>query len=60
MKILSVKYPKTAEDEANLEDLTRNYRTLLEGSVKAENKLIKLPIPADFENAGEQMAPISI
>jgi ABC-type multidrug transport system ATPase subunit len=60
MKILSVRYPKTAEDEANLEDLNRNYRTLLEGSVKAENKLIKLPIPADFENAGEQMAPISI
>lgn len=60
MKILSVKYPKTAEDEANLEDLTRNYRTLLAGSVNAENKLIKLPVPADYENAAEQMAPVSI
>ena len=60
MKILSVKYPKTAEDEANLEDLNRNYRTLLEGSVKAENKLIKLPVPKDFAEAAENMAPISI
>lgn len=48
MKILSVRYPKTAEDEANLEDLNRNYRTMLQGSVNAENKLIKLPLPSDY------------
>jgi ABC-type multidrug transport system ATPase subunit len=52
MKILSVKYPKSKEDEENLEYLNRNYHALLEGSVKAENKLIKLPPPANFADVG--------
>ena len=50
MKILSVRYPKSQEDEEHVDFLTRNYRTLLEGSVRAESKLIKLPPPADFKN----------
>jgi hypothetical protein len=50
MKILSVHYPKTAEDDAHVEFLTRNYRTLIESSVKAENKIIKLPVPRDFDD----------
>lgn len=48
MKILSVRYPKTKEDNDNLEYLNRNYRALLAASVNAENKLIKLPVPADY------------
>ena len=62
MKILSVRYPKTAEDEANLEDLNRNYRTMLQGSVNAENKLIKLPLPSDYQEdvGNSRMASTSI
>jgi ABC-type multidrug transport system permease subunit len=62
MKILSVRYPKRPEDEALLEDLNRNYRTMLQGSVNAENKIIKLPLPADYEHgAGNaRMASTSI
>jgi hypothetical protein len=29
MKVLSVRYPKTPEDEKNIEELTRHYRLLL-------------------------------
>jgi hypothetical protein len=50
MKILFIRYPKTKDDLDNLEYLNRNYHALLEGSVKAENKLIKLPVPSDFAN----------
>lgn len=50
MKVLSCKYPKTEEDEKNIEDLTRNYRTLLQGSVNAEQKLIKLDPPAGWDD----------
>lgn len=54
MKVLSVRYPKSPEDEAHVDFLTRNYRTLIEGSVRAESKLIKLPIPGDF-NSGQEV-----
>jgi len=50
MKILFIRYPKSKDDLDNLEYLNRNYHALLEGSVKAENKLIKLPVPSDFAN----------
>jgi ABC-type multidrug transport system ATPase subunit len=49
MKVLSVKYPKTKEDDDKLEHLNRNYRTLLEGPIRAEMKLINLPVPVDFK-----------
>jgi len=48
--MLSVSYPKGPEDEALLEDLNHNYGTMLQDSVNAENKMIKLPLPADFEH----------
>lgn len=61
MKILSVRYPKTDEDEKNIEDLNRNYRTLLQGTANAENKLIKLNPPQGWEDpAGDRMASTSI
>lgn len=60
MKILFIKYPKVQEDLDNLEYLNRNYHALLEGSVKAENKLIKLPPPFDYAEAANRMASTSI
>lgn len=48
MKVLSVKYPKTKEDEDRLQHLNLNYRTLLDRQVRAEMKLINLPVPEDY------------
>ena len=58
MKILFIKYPKTKDDLDNLEYLNRNYHALLEGSIKAENKLIKLAVPADFARQEQRMASV--
>lgn len=56
MKVLSVRYPKLPEDEANINDLARHYRTLNEGSVKAEMKIVKVPELADFDPDANLMA----
>lgn len=45
MKILSINYPKKAEDEERLAYLDRNYHAILEKNIKAENKLMKLDPP---------------
>lgn len=61
MKVLAVRYPKTEEDEAKLEKLNINYRTLLEKQIKAEMKIIALPVPPDFvAGQGKQMADTSV
>jgi ABC-2 type transporter len=49
MKILSVRYPKSAEDDAKIEFLVQSYQKLLLSSIKAENKQIKLSVPVDFK-----------
>ena len=45
MKLLSINYPKREEDFEKLEYLTRNYHAMLEKSIKAEGRLIKLDSP---------------
>jgi len=61
MKVLSCRYPKTPEDEKNIEELTRNYRTLLQSSVNAEQKLIKLAPPPGWDDGQfDRMAGIMI
>jgi hypothetical protein len=42
MKILSIKYPKSKEDEDKLDYLNKCYHQRLEKSIIAENKCIKL------------------
>jgi ABC-type multidrug transport system ATPase subunit len=46
MRLLSVRYPKSQEDLDKLDHMTRHYHALLEKSVKAEGRLIKLDAPA--------------
>jgi len=46
MKALDIKYPKQADDIEKLEQLNMAYRTKIERIVEADNKLIKLDIPA--------------
>lgn len=46
MKLLSIHYPKKQEDLDKLEYMTRHYHALLEKSVKAEGRLIRLEAPA--------------
>jgi len=43
MRLLSVNYPKQNADVEKLEYLNRNYNAILAKSVKAENKMIRLP-----------------
>ena len=48
MKVLSVSYPKQKADIEKLEYLNRNYHAILEKSVKAEGRIIRLdPPPQD-------------
>ena len=42
MKLLSINYPKTQEDLDKLDYMTRNYHAILEKSIKAEGRLIRL------------------
>lgn len=56
MKVLTVRYPKRPEDEANVADLARHYRTLNEGSVKAEMKIVKVPLNLEFDPDANMMA----
>ena len=49
MKLLSINYPKTTEDLDKLDYMTRNYHALLEKSIKAENRLIKLDLVSKNE-----------
>ena len=49
MKLLSINYPKKKEDLDKLEHLTRHYHAILEKSIKAEGRLIKLDIPKGTE-----------
>jgi hypothetical protein len=42
MKILSINYPKKAADDERLEYLNRNYHAILEKSVRAEGRLVRL------------------
>jgi hypothetical protein len=58
MKVLSIRYPKQKEDEEKLAYLSRNYHALLEGSVKAENKLIKIEAPDDVSEDYQHMADV--
>jgi hypothetical protein len=60
MKVLTVNYPKKPEDEAKVQELARHYRTLLEGSVKAEMKLVRVPLPAGWDGEDNRMADVSI
>ena len=46
MKLLSINYPKQPEDEEKLEYLNRYYHAFLEKQVKAENRMIRLDVPA--------------
>ena len=45
MRILSINYPKQKEDDERLEYLNRNYHILLEKSVKAEGRIMRLDAP---------------
>ena len=45
MKILAIKYPKKKDDEEKIEYLNRYYHALIEKSVKAENRMIRLEAP---------------
>ena len=58
MKVLSIRYPKQAADDEKLDYLSRNYHALLEGSVKAENKLIKIKAPSDVDEDYDHMADV--
>jgi valyl-tRNA synthetase len=49
MKALDIKYPKQQEDIEKLERLNRAYRFHIEKRNEVENKMIKLPIPQDWE-----------
>ena len=42
MRALTINYPKTKEDLDKLDYLTRNYHAMLEKSIKAEGRLIRL------------------
>jgi len=48
MKALDIKYPKQDDDHRKLDHLNRMYRSLLEKRIATEDRLIKLPIPADY------------
>jgi len=48
MKVLSIKYPKQADDEEKLLHLNNTYRFSIESRIKMENKLIKLDPPKEF------------
>lgn len=50
MKELSIKYPKTAEDEKKLQNLNNFYRIAVERRITTENSLIKLA-PPDLDSA---------
>jgi len=52
MKALDVKYPKQKDDIEKLERLNRAYKFQVEKRNQVENKMIVLPIPADYQ-AGE-------
>ena len=45
MKLLSIKYPKKQDDEEKMDYLNRYYHALIEKSVKAENRIIRLDAP---------------
>ena len=45
MKLLSINYPKQPEDDEKLEYLNRYYHVLLDKSVKADNRMVRLPAP---------------
>ena len=45
MKLLSINYPKGPKDEEKLDYLNRYYHALVEKMVKAENRMIRLPVP---------------
>ena len=47
MKLLSINYPKTQADLDKLDHLTRHYHAILEKSIKAEGRLIRLDAPAE-------------
>lgn len=42
MRALTINYPKTKDDLDKLDYLTRNYHAMLEKSIKAEGRLIRL------------------
>jgi hypothetical protein len=48
MKALDIKYPKQQDDIEKLERLNRAYRFQIEKRIEVENKMIKLPVPADY------------
>lgn len=61
MKALDIKYPKQQDDIEKLERLNRAYRFQIEKRNEVENKMIKLPIPADYaEGKASYRAPLSI
>lgn len=60
MKVLSVKYPKQADDEKKLEHLTNSYRFQLEKKIGAENHLIKLDPPIGYEADVNFKAPVMV
>lgn len=61
MKALDIKYPKQQDDIEKLERLNRAYRFQIEKRNEVENKMIKLPLPSDWE-AGlkSYRAPVSV
>lgn len=60
MKVLSIKYPKQADDDKKLEHLTNSYRFQLEKKISTEDSLIKLDPPVGFDVAVNFKAPVSV
>ena len=52
MKVLSIKYPKQADDEEKLTHLNNAYRFQIDKRIQVDNQLIKLDPPEDWA-AGE-------
>lgn len=48
MKVLSIKYPKQADDEEKLTHLNNAYRFQIDKRIQVDNQLIKLEQPEDW------------